>query len=247
VLKEIVNAQAHVSPCGKMTARYQQAADKFNSDPTTRWETDHKHVKDRFFRLKDNFEKLDKTRRDKSGVEEELTPTEKLLVTMVEECDAHKQRTDAERKEKTATEEELTRKGKVVRDLAMSCRTEGAASGMSALESENDKGGSKKTRARSRARTHADNGDEEEIVASLERAEARKEELASRKLSLREQRLAHDRALLEEALQRRTEDRAERLRRKAQDTDAAETARVERAALTRALEALANRKTSSGN
>ena len=205
MLKEIVNAQAHVSPWGKMTARYQQAADKFNSDPTTRWETDHKHVKDRFFRLKDNFENLYKICRDKSGVEEELTPTEKMLVTMVEECDAHKQRTDAERREKTATEEELTRKGKVVRELAMSCRTEGAASCMSALESENDKGGSKKTRARSRARTQADNGDEEEIVALLEPAEARKEELASRKLSLREQQLAHDRALLEEALQRRAE------------------------------------------
>jgi len=247
VLKEIVNAQAHVSPWGKMTARYQQAADKFNSDPTTRWETDHKHVKDRFFRLKDNFEKLDKTRRDKSGVEEELTPTEKLLVTMVKECDAHKERTDAERKEKTATEEELTRKGGVVRDLAMACRTEGAASGTSALEAVNDKGGSNKTRARSRARTQADNGDDEEIVALLERAEARKEELASRELSLREQQLAHDRALLDEARQRRAEDRAERLRREAQDTDAAETARVERAALTRALEALANSKTSSGN
>jgi len=76
VLKKIFNAQAHLSPWEKMTARYQQAAEKFNSDPTTRWETDHKHVKDRFFRLKDNFEKLDKTRRDKSGVEEELTPTE---------------------------------------------------------------------------------------------------------------------------------------------------------------------------
>ncbi|OSX72039.1 hypothetical protein BU14_0478s0007 [Porphyra umbilicalis] len=210
-----------------MTARYQQAADKFNSDPTTRWETDHKHVKDRFFRLKDNFENLYKICRDKSGVEEELTPTEKMLVTMVEECDAHKQRTDAERREKTATEEELTRKGKVVRELAMSCRTEGAASCMSALESENDKGESKKTRARSRARTQADNGDDEEIFALLERAEARKEELATR--------------------QRRAEDRAERLRREAQDTDTAETARVERAALTRALEALANNKTSSGN
>jgi len=118
---------------------------------------------------------------------------------------------------------------------------------MSALEAENNKGGSKKTRARSRARIQADNGDDEEIVALLEHAEARKEELASRELSLREQQLAHDRALLEEARQWRAEDRAERLRREAQDTDAAETARVELAALTRALEALANSKTSSGN
>jgi len=147
----------------------------------------------------------------------------------------------------TATEEELTRKRKVVRDFAISCRTEGAASGTSALESENDKGGSKKTRARSRARTQADNGDDEVIFALLERAEARKEELASSELSLREQQLAHDRALLEEARQRRAQDRAERLRREAQDTNAAETARVERAALTRSPEALANSKTSSVN
>ena len=166
---------------------------------------------------------------------------------MVEECHAHKQWTDAERKEKTATEEELNHKGKVVRDLAMSCRNEGASSGMSALEAENNKGGSKKTRARSRARIQADNGDDEEIFALVARAEASKEKLASRELSLREQQLAHDRALLEEARQRRAEDRDERLRREAQDTNAAETARVERAALTRALEALANSKTSSGN
>jgi len=125
LLKEILNAEAHISPWGKMTERYTKAANAFNADPTTRWNTDHKHAKDRFYLLKGGFEALDRRRRDGTGQEEVLNSMENLLVTTVEEHNGYQQKVAAERNEKSATEEELTLKGKTVRDVAMACRAAG--------------------------------------------------------------------------------------------------------------------------
>jgi len=48
LLKEVVVANAHVSPWGKMTERYQVVTNNFNANPRATFKTDHKHAKDRF-------------------------------------------------------------------------------------------------------------------------------------------------------------------------------------------------------
>jgi len=122
MLKEILKAEAHMSSWWKKTERYTKAANAFNADPTTRWNTDHQHGKDRFYLLKGGFEALDRRRCDRTAQEEVLNSMENLLVTRVEEHNGYQQKIAAERNEKNATEEDLMLKGKTMRDVAMSCR-----------------------------------------------------------------------------------------------------------------------------
>jgi len=229
-----------------MTERYTMAANAFNADPTTRWNTDHQHAKDRFGLLNGGFEALDRRRRDGTGQEEVLNSMENLLVTTVEEHNGYQQKVAAERNEKSATEEELTLKGKTVREVAMACSgadampgvTEGGTPRGGGSGGDPKKSSSTKTPTRARARSELNDGDDAEFGAALERIEARKQELAARELALRERQLAHEQALLEEARARRAEDRSERLRREARSAEDNETARVERAAFTRAISGL---------
>jgi len=246
MLKEILKAEAHMSPWWKKTERYTKAANAFNADPTTRWNTDHQHGKDRFYLLKGGFEALDRRRCDRTAQEEVLNSMENLLVTRVEEHNGYQQKIAAERNEKNATEEDLMLKGKTMRDVAMSCRgasampdvTEGGAPPGGGSGGDPKKSSSQKTPTRARARSELDDGGVAEFVAAMERIEARKEELSARELALRERQLAHEQALLEGTRARRAEDRSERVRREACSAEYTDTARAERAALTRAISAL---------
>jgi len=168
LLKEIVKAEAHISPSGKMTERYTKAANAFNADPTTRWSTDHKHAKDNFYLLKGGFEALDRRRRDGTGQEEVLSSMENLLVTTVEEHNRYQQKVAAKRNERRATEEELTLKDKTVRDAAMACRGAGAMPGVTEggtlrggwSGGDPKKSSSTKTATRARARSELEDGDD---------------------------------------------------------------------------------------
>jgi len=101
-LKEILKAEAHISPWGKMTERYTKAANAFNADPTTRWNTDHKHAKDRVYLLKGGFEALDLRLRNGTGQEEVLNLMANLFVTTVQEQNGYQQKVADERNEKKA-------------------------------------------------------------------------------------------------------------------------------------------------
>ena len=248
MLNEILKAEAHISPWGKMTERYTNSANAFNTDPNTRWNTYHKHAKDRFSLPKGGFEDLDRRRPDDTGQEGVFNSMENLLVTTVEEHNGYQQKVAAKRNEKSPTEEELTLKDKTMRDVAMACRGAGAMPGVTkggtpcgrGSGGDPKKSSSTKTPTRTRARSELDNGDDAEFVATLGRIEARNQELAARELTLRERLLPNEQAVLEEARSRRSDDRSERLQREPRSAEDNETARVERAALTRDISALSS-------
>jgi len=135
-----------------------------------------------------------------------------------------------------------------MRDVAMACRGAGAMPGVTkggtpcgrGSGGDPKKSSSTKTPTRTRARSELDNGDDAEFVATLGRIEARNQELAARELTLRERLLTNEQAVLEEARSRRSDDRSERLQREPRSAEDNETARVERAALTRDISALSS-------
>ena len=171
-----------------MTERYTKAANAFNADPTKRWNTEHKHAKDRVYLLKGGFEALDRRRRDGTGQEEVLNSMENVLVTTVEEHNGYQQKVADERNEKSASEKELTLQGKTVRDVTMACRgagtmpevTQGGSAPGGGSGGDPKKRSSQKTPTRARARSKLYGGDDAEFVAALERIEARKQEIAAR-------------------------------------------------------------------
>jgi len=79
-LKEVVVANAHMSPRGKKTQQFQVVTNNLNANPRATFKTDHKHAKGRFQLLAKSFEALDKKRATMTTTEEVLTPMELLLV-----------------------------------------------------------------------------------------------------------------------------------------------------------------------
>ena len=216
-------AKAHMSPCGKMTERFQIVTNSFNANPRVTFKTDHRHAKDRFQLFAKSIVALDKKRATKCATEEVLTPMELLLVDVVEEMNGFNERTAAERKERTAAEEEWMKNGEQVRRLAMATR--GECTTASTLTTSNGSGvGGLMEPCPTRRRGRPEDFDDAEFVSVLETSDKRKQDMAARELVLREKQLAHDEAALAEARLRREEEsraRVEQETRSAMDAAAA--------------------------
>ena len=237
LLKEVVVAKAHMSPCGKKTERFQFVTIKFNANPRATFKTDHKHAKDRFQLLVKSFEALDKERATKTGPEEVLTPMELLLVDVVEKMNGFNERTAAERKEHTAAEEELVKNGEQVRRLAMATRGEGTTA--STLTTSNESGGDGLVElSPTRLRGRPEELDDAEFVAVLGRSGKRKQDMAARELALREKQLVLDEAVLAEARLRREEESRARVEQDTRSTMDGAAARQTNLALARIMERL---------
>jgi len=216
-------AKAHMSPCGKMTERFQVVRNNFNANPRATFKTDNKHAKDRFQLLVKSFEAPDKKRATRTGTEKVLTPMELLLVEVVEEMNGFNERTAAERKARTAAEEELVKNGEQVLRLAIA--TWGGGTTASTLTTSNGSSGDGLVElCPARRRGRPEEFDDADSVAVLERSDKRKQNMAARGLTLREKQLAHDEAVLPEARLRREEEsraRVEQDTRRAMDAAAA--------------------------
>ncbi|KAK1861261.1 hypothetical protein I4F81_003845 [Pyropia yezoensis] len=222
-----------------MTERYHTVATKFNKHPRAPFSTDHKHVKDRLQLLAKNFTALDKRRANQKGTEEDMTSTEQLLLDTVEEMNGHNERTATERAERTAAEGALVKNGEEVRRQTMEPR--GAPAGPSAAVAG---GGPREPGSPppARRRTRPDDDDDAELVATLERSEARKQTAADREATLQERRVAHDQAALDVAHERRTEDTRARLAQEARVAADASAAGLERSFFIKAIQDLAKQR-----
>lgn len=113
---------AHVAPWGKTTELFTQAANAFNGQRGSPFQTDAKALQDRFHLLVSKFEREVHKRADATGVDEELSPRDVLLQNAADVIQGHREKAEKERKERTAAEERLVQAGQQVRAMALAHR-----------------------------------------------------------------------------------------------------------------------------
>lgn len=115
-------ANAHVTPRGTNTKRFEEAADIFNGHPQAPFRVDGKAVHDRFDLITERFLKKDKEEAARTGVEAKETELESIMQDMTEAAEDHQRREESARKDKKDKLGRLDATGDVIRTLTMERR-----------------------------------------------------------------------------------------------------------------------------
>ena len=234
-VKAVVAMSAHVAPYGERTRRFLSAAEAFNAHPQASFQTDGKHLRDRFVLLAKNFSAKDKTEARRTGQEEDVSELTKILIDVVDNMEDYERRAVQGRNEEKAKEAKLVADGETIRRLAVERRRErsnGAASSSGGKDNQakdtvnhagSSPGGRPSSAGSSRRRRRVDD-DDDELLAVLERSEQRRMEMFTKNAEMQERQWEQDR-----------KDRADEVARQvARDAEA----RAERAAHVRLMDAL---------
>jgi len=234
-VKAVVALSAHVAPYGERTRRFFSAAEAFNAHPQDSFQTDGKHLRDRFVLLAKNFSAKDKTEARRTGQEEEVSELTKILIDVVDNMEDYERRAVQGRNEENAKEAKLVADGETIRRLAVERRRDrsnGAATSSGGKDNKakdnlnhagSSPGGRPSSAGSSRCRRRAED-DDDELLAVLERSEQRRMEMFTKNAEMQERRWEQDR-------KERVDEVA---RHEARDAEA----RAERAAHVRRMDAL---------